>query len=294
MAPKAIIMYTIFTNPRPFKGNFELLQRNAIKSWMNLSAKPEIFLFEDEEKTTSKVAQEYGLKCIDGFKCDEFGTPLLSDVFEKVRQNAKNKIIVQVNADIVLTDSFSKAIEKIAAIMEKRPFFMSGRRWDLDVSEPINFEDSQWQKKIIERAKTKGRLHGLSGMDYWVLPANFPFAIPAFVVGRPGMDSWLVYKSRKAGMPVIDATLIVDIVHQNHNYPQKKKDFFEAEKKMNLKLAGGFLNMMTLREANFLLAEKGLERPEFPRLLFSFFALFLPWRIFLLLKRQWNYLLKKW
>ena len=53
-------MIAIFSSPRPFKGEFNLIQRNAIISWLNLSD-IKIFLFEDEEGTTKKICDEYNL-----------------------------------------------------------------------------------------------------------------------------------------------------------------------------------------------------------------------------------------
>jgi hypothetical protein len=287
-------MITIFSTPRPFKGPFEAIQKNAIKSWLKVCPDCEIILFEDEEKTTSVVAEELGVKCITGVECDEFGTPLLNDVFRKVKDTTKSGIVVQINTDIILTDSFLRGIMQVLDIMKDEPFFMSGRRWDLDVNGEINFNESDWQDESMQLARDKGELHPLSGMDYWVLPLSPPFKIPPFVIGRPGMDSWLVYKSRSLKIPVIDATEVINIIHQNHNYPQKKKPFFEIERKINIKLAGGFINMMTLREANFLLTKNGLEKPKFPRSIFAGLALVYPWRVFLFIKREISYLKGKW
>lgn len=287
-------MITFFSTPRPFRGPFDTIQRNAIKSWIKVFSGCEIILFEDEEKTTCAVARELGIKCITNIERDEFGTSLLSDVFKKVKEAAKFKIIVHVNSDIILMDDFLRAIAQVLDILKDRPFFMSGRRWDLDIKEPIDFDKNNWQEELKEIAKNKGKMCALSGMDYWILPLDFPFEIPPFIIGRPGMDSWLVYKSRYVGIPVIDSTAVVNAIHQNHNYPNAKKDFFEIEKSRNIKIAGGLMNMFTLREANFILTNRGLERPKFPRSIFANMALFYPWRFFLLLKRKINYLIREW
>lgn len=283
-------MVTIFSNPRPFVGPFDTIQKNAIGSWLSLCKDCEIILFEDEEGTTSKVARELGVECVSDVACDEFGTPLLSDVFKKVRERAKNDIIAQVNADIILTEDFFNAIKKVKEILPGKKFFMSGRRWDFDVKDPINFSNPDWQKQLIGEAKESGRLHGPSGMDYWVFPRSFNINPPPFIVGRPGMDSWLIYNIRSMGVPVIDATAAVNIVHQNHNYPGKKKDFFKLERERNLKLAGGFSKMCTLRDADWQLTAEGLERPRFPGRIISLLTLFYPWRLLLSIKRNLRYL----
>ncbi len=280
-------MITIFSNPRPFKDVFYNIQMNAIKSWLNIGSGIEVVLLEDEEKTTSQIAREFGLKCIEDAKCNEFGTPLLSSVFEKVIAHSSNDIICQVNADIILTPSFLNGVKMVKDILGDNNFFMSGRRWNLDFNETLDFSDPQWHVKVFEKAKREGQLHGYSGMDYWMFPKKLDFKVPPFVIGRPGMDSWLVYKSRILKIPVIDATQEINIVHQNHPYPKKSQDYFKVEKNRNLKLAGGLLNGMTLRESNYLLSRGKLIKPSFPRSVFANLALFYPWKILLLFKRKW-------
>ena len=78
-------MITIFSNPRPFNGPFDLIQQNAIKSWKHLNSKVQIILFEDEEGTTKKIANELHVDLITDVKTNEFGTPLIDGVFEKIK-----------------------------------------------------------------------------------------------------------------------------------------------------------------------------------------------------------------
>lgn len=279
-------MITIFTTPRPFHSLFDIIQRNAIQSWLKACPNCEVILFDDEEGTTLKIAEEMGLKCITDVECNEFDTPLLNDVFNKVKKIARHKIIAQVNADIILMSDFIKAVEEVQKVIGGNSFFMSGRRWNLEIQAEINFNENDWERKLRDRIAKEGKLYHLSGMDYWVFPRHFQFNPPPFIVGRPGMDSWLIYKARSLKIPVIDATEVVTIIHQNHNYPQKKEPFFEIEKKRNLKLAGGFSHMCTLRDADWILTPNGLERPGFLRRILSGLSLFYPWRKVLSIKRK--------
>jgi len=274
-------MITIFTNPRPFKGPFDIIQRNAVKSWQKLDPYCQIILFEDEEKTSSKVAKELGVEYIENVKTNEFGTALLSDVFSKVKAMAKHDVIAQVNADIILSQSFLDGVLKVKEIMKDKPFFMTGQRYDFDVEGIVEADED-----FFEKTKKERKLHRMSGMDYWVFPKSFPVVPPDFAVGRPAMDSWLIFESRRKKIPVIDATKVVDIIHQNHNYPAKKKEYFETEKKRNLELAGGLTNVCTLKDANWMFTEQGLKRPFLWRRIFSSLTLFYPWRLLLAFKRK--------
>ena len=273
-------MITIFTNPRPFRGIFDKIQQDAIKSWIAFCPGCQIILFEDEEKTTREVASRYGLDYVGNARCNEFGTPLIDDVINIARKMAKFKTLAYVNTDIILLKDFVSTIEEVRATLKKNEFFIAGRRYNLDIEGNIDLKDPNFEEKILAEVSKRGKLYSFASMDYWVFPRDLDFNIPPFVIGRPGIDGWLVYKSRMMNIPVIDMTSTIIIVHQNHNYPHAKKDFFEIEKQRNLTLAGGFKNMITLREADWVYVNHKLQRPMFPRNILSQLTLFYPWRVF--------------
>jgi hypothetical protein len=281
-------MLTIFTIPKPFKeGHINIIQRNAIKSWLKLTPKCQIILFGDDEGV-AEAAREFNVLHIPNVKKTEFGTPLLDDVFNSARKLADNDFLVYVNADIIFLggDGILKALQSI----NFPSFLMAGRRWDLDIEDEIKFNEAGWENKMRDLIAQKGVLHGFSGMDYFIFPKNLQHNILSFAVGRPGWDSWLVYHMRASRIPVIDATKAITIVHQNHNYSHsiwgKKKRVEGPETKKNIKLAGGFANMCTLRDADWILTKDGLRRPPYPRRIFAELTLFYPWRLFSALKRK--------
>jgi hypothetical protein len=279
-------MLTIFSNPRPFRGRFDFIQRNAILNWKKICPACEIILFDDEEHTSVEVAEELCVQCVTDVECNEFGTPLLACEFHTMRAQAKYPILAQINTDIILTSSFANALAIVLSNLPGRQFFMIGRRWDLEIDGLIDFENNKWEEDIMARVHTSGALHGMSGIDYWLFPRDVPFNPPPFVVGRPGMDSWLVYRARTLRIPVIDATEVATIIHQNHNYPQKKQTFFQIECERNLALAGGYEYGMSLRDADWMLTGNGLEKPKFPRRFYSILSMCYPWRYALSLKRR--------
>lgn len=280
-------MLTIFTIPKAFKGNIRLIQRNAIQSWLKIDPEDEIILFGDDEGV-AETAREFNILHVANIEKTELGTPLLSSAIDTAQKMAKNQILIYLNADIILTSDLISAIKQL-----KEPLFlMSGQRWDLNVDKEIDFNDSDWEDKLKEKAYKTGKLHGPKGMDYFIFPRNFPDIIkmPAFAVGRPGWDNWLIYRTRFLKIPMIDATEAMTIIHQNHDYSHstfgKKGRVSGPEFKKNINLAGGFINMMTLRESNWILTKNGLIKPEFPVSIFADLALFYPWRFVLFIKRR--------
>lgn len=273
-------MLTIFTIPKAFQGKTSLAQKNAIRSWLELFPKPEIVLLGDDPGIR-EAASEFGVRHIPDIKKNKFGTPLLCCVFNDCAKTAKNEIIAYINCDIVLFQDFMEAIQsfkKNSLIM----FLMSGRRFDLDVSEEIDFKNNDVQKGMVNVAK----LHSFSGMDYFVFPKNFPIKMPNFAVGIPGWDNWLVYETHRQKIPFIDATEVVSIIHQSHVPREIRKPSYNEEQEINFKLSGGFINALTLREADWILTKKGLKRTPFPRNIFSQLALFYPWRFLLYMQRK--------
>ncbi len=277
-------MLTIFTIPKPFRGHNKIIQRNAIKSWVKLAPECEIILFGADDGVEA-AAHELGAIHMPTVEKTEFDTPLLSSAFDFAQKFAKNNILMYANSDVIFFQDLIEAVQSI----EKSSFLLCGRRWDLDVKEEIDFKDNGWPDKLLERVKNKGKLHGLSGIDYFIFPRHL-INMPAFAVGRPGWDSWLIYHVRSRKIPIIDTTEAIMVIHQNHDYSHskfgEKKRVGGPEWQRNIEIAGGLSNMMTLRDADWLLGKTGLRRPNFLARIFSILSLYKPWRVLLSIRRK--------
>ncbi|MFZ3148268.1 MAG: hypothetical protein WA137_04440 [Methanothrix sp.] len=254
-------MITLFSTPKPFHGHIGVIQRNAIHSWTLLHPDAEIFLFGDDEGT-AEVAKELGVGHVPDVARNEYGTPLVSDIFEKAQSLASNDIVCYVNADIILLKDFIRAVERVAG---KRRFLMVGQRWNLDLNDPLDF-DVDWEETIKALVSQKGKLFTKSGIDYFVFPRGLFMDIPRFAIGRPAWDNWMIYHARSSRYHVIDATQVVMPIHQNHNYshvPQRKGNTYEGpEAERNRDLAGGSQHIFNLYDVNYLLTKRFL-RPAF-------------------------------
>ena len=191
-------------------------QRNAIGSWLALTPRPEVILFGDDPGV-AEAADELGVEHIPWVEKTSLGTPLFSDALLKGQKNATGSVVVYVNTDIILFDDFTRAIAKV---QEKRwnRYLLIGQRQNWDLKHPINFSDPQWRNKIRDRAKDEGVLASTGAKDYFVFPKGMYEKVPPFAVGRVAFDNWMVAATIIRGVPVVDLTDDVLVVHQNHDY----------------------------------------------------------------------------
>lgn len=257
---------TLFTTPKPFRGHFALIQRNAIESWSRLE-NCEVILQGDEEGTADE-AKRVGATHLPEVARSTSDTPLISALFRNAAAHAQSRFIAYINADILLLPDFLEAFQRIPF----KRFLMVGQRWNLNVTAPIDFSSRDWETNLRATVQTSGILHDATAIDYFVFPKDFCPEIPDFSIGRPAWDNWMIYHARATGVPAIDATGAVTAIHQNHDYshhPNGFKGVYEGpEAKHNLKLAGGWDHIFTLQDTNWKLGKTCLRhaRPSLRRL----------------------------
>ena len=252
---------TLFSLPKPFHGHIDLIQRNAIQSWMRLTPVCEIILCGDDEGV-AEVAKEFGLRHLPDVARNEHGTPLVNDLFEQAERFAPHNLLCYVNADIILMSDFLNGIERVANAFE-RPFLMVGQRWDVDIKTPLEFT-RDWDARLREHVRREGKLHGITGMDYFAFRKGLWGIIPPFGIGRTSWDNWLIYGARQRGAAVIDATPSVMIVHQQHDYGHLAGGEHEAwhgqEAQRNFELTGGVNCLFNLHDATHCLTPSGISK----------------------------------
>jgi len=230
---------TFFSLPKAFRGHFEVIQRNAITSWTRLSPRPEIILFGNEHGT-AEIARQLGLRHVPEVRRSEYGTPLVNDLFEKAQDLAMCSTLCYVNTDILLLSDFMKAVEQVASWRD--PFLMVGRRTNLDLDQLLVLESPDWETRLRVLVRKQGTLGLPVQIDYFVFTRGLYRSIPDFAIGRTRWDNWLIWSARASKAPVADATAVVTVIHQNHDYSHHPKGKawlkFGEEARKNHRLAG--------------------------------------------------------
>lgn len=206
---------TIFAVPKPFKDHEAVIQRNAIRSWVLLDPKPEIILMGNDPGVR-EMALDVGAIHIPDIATNEFGTPLLDDIFRKAWDVAANDILAYVNADIILLNDFMLAAANVANQFPE--FLVIGQRWDLPVWRDIDFRTAGWAEGLKMDIQENGFLHAETGLDFFLHPRGQWRGMPPFALGRTIWDNWLVKRLYEDEVPVIDGTGCITAIHQDHGY----------------------------------------------------------------------------
>jgi hypothetical protein len=253
-------MLTLFTTAKPFQGNNAIIQRNALRSWKNLHPDVEIILFGQDEGAAG-VAKELEIRHEPHTEKNELGTNRVDYIFNRAQEIARHHLLCYANCDIIFLPDFRDALERVK---ERHSRFLAlGRRWDTDITEPLNFEAADWAEKTRRLALMENRQRPPWFIDYFAFSRGlFGSDVPPLLIGRVNWDNWMVWKGIQSGEPVVDVSKVVVAVHQNHDYRHHPKDksgvYSGEEAEYNFRLAGGWNNMRTIADAPLSMSLRGL------------------------------------
>lgn len=251
---------TLFTTAKPFVGHSAIIQRNALRSWSLLVPRPQILLVGDEEGY-EQAATEVGAGRVPDLVRNEFGTPLLSGIFRSGHEHSNGRVLVFLNTDIILPPLFAQAV----AIVERSfpRFLLVGRRVDLDIDQPVIFDDG-WYERLSTRAAADGTARGDLCIDYFAFTRDLFETVPPFAIGRTRYDNWLIWRAAEEGAVVVDASAFVKVLHQNHDYGHMGgliKAWEGTEAKRAEELLGHWSHYHSISHASFMLTASGEPRP---------------------------------
>jgi len=251
-------MLTIFSVPKAFKGHIATIQRNALRSWTLLRPRAEIILFGTEQGT-AEIAAELGLKHIPEIATNERGAPLLSDMFRRVERAGSSELLCYVNADILLPAEFISAVQATQAKFAKS--LLVSKRINIGVTEELDFGDG-WGQRLRSRNDAIGG--DPTAIDVFVFRKCTYAHVPDFAIGRLWFDQWLIKAALAQKLPVVDASLVAPVLHQNHDYNHvaggAEQVWRGAEPRENLRLYGSKPHTYTLLDVTHEIGADGSMR----------------------------------
>lgn len=207
-------MITFFTSLKPFDGTTAIQQRNALRSWRSSVPDCEIIVF-GEVSGDAGVLAEVNANYIPDIACNEFGTPLISEMFAEAQKVGAHSVVCYINGDIILLPDFPAALERLS---KWKTFAAVGRRWDLDWDAPIDRWTEEWTKKIRALLESSGHQHAEVAHDYFAFRRGAIGSLPPFAIGRPAWDNYLIKYLLSHEVPIVDLSKVVKPIHQNHDY----------------------------------------------------------------------------
>ena len=269
-------MLTLFATGKPFRDHSGTIQHNALRSWTLLHPEIEVILFGDDPGA-AEISRDFGLRHEPFVERNEFGTKRLDFMFARAQKIARHPLLCYINCDIILFPEFCRALERVQAV--HNTFLMVGRRWDVDVPQPVDFQEPGAVDGLRQLALRSGVRRGPDAVDYFAFRRGFYAAIPPLVVGRVWWDHWLVWKARQLRADVVDVSSQVIAIHQNHGYnyhPAGAKGVWNDEQALrNYELAGGKWHLYTIADATHILESPG-ERRNWARFLAPYLRILRP------------------
>ena len=180
-------------------------------------------------------------------------------MFQRASQMARHEYLCFSNCDIVLMQDFWTGFQKARAWRDQ--FLMVARRWDTDITEPLPFEEAGWAEPVRRLALTKGFQQTEYWIDFFLFRRGLYLDMPPLIVGHCYWDNWMIWKTLKEGVPVIDGTPFIMPVHQNHGYSaasgRTKGVPTDPLSLINLELIGGLGNIRQIKSSTHILGRSG-------------------------------------
>lgn len=211
-----------------------------------------------DDAGVKEAAEEFGLQYIPKVEKNEYGTPLVSDIFRQAENHSSSKMLCYINADIIMGQDLVVAAKLCLSLWK---FLAGGFRWNLDVLHEIDFSNPTWHKELRVAVDQRGERFVATGIDYFLFSRGLWRAIPPLALGRLAWDNWLLYGVLLNGGKLIDSSAQVLPIHQTHGYSHNfGKDLSSMydgpEAKRNYELAGG--GLFDLDDCRYRLESDGL------------------------------------
>jgi len=254
-------MLTIFTTCKPCNvDEFNIQQRQAMKTWTFLRPRPEVLVMGTDEGT-EEICQEFGFTWVPNVeKTDPGGVPYLDSMFRLADKMADNEHVALISSDIIL---FQPLMDCLKACKAKfKDFCAVCRKKQQQVTEPLDFSSRRkWAGTVTQNL----RWNLITSGDLYMYNKGFWGEIPNFVIGRCACDTWLFWEAARRGQLVdlTDACTIIDYQNQHNHWKTKDSEgntIGEQERLHNISLGEG--KKASIKDANWKVLRKTFEIVE--------------------------------
>lgn len=221
-------LLTLFTTLDSSMENM-YVYNNTLHMWNSFGPHVELLLFSDDTNVTS-YAESLGWKIspILNTACNDTPTPVLKTMFEYATNTSDSYFYGYANADILFGLNFIRTLLEISTtkLFKERQILITGRRIDIGLENKLIRHKHIRTHEQLDEISRYGLFSYGYAEDYFITNRQYSWSrFPNLVVGRPRVDNWLIFSSRKRGVYVIDASATVIAVHQK---TEKRKPKFKS------------------------------------------------------------------
>ena len=207
---KAQPLLTLFTTAIDIDWK-KIIHNNTFRNWALLRPQVTPILYYGSNDTLHQKALYYGWHVIKVPRSNTKGTPILKNMFMETERKFSSHFYAYANADILFDGGLIKTLEKLSYLLQNTSqVLITGRRTNVPVDTSVT--------SLLDILKLK-RGHAPftdNAQDYFISIKNgydWP-SLPNVVVGRVGIDNWLVVNAIVTQKITIDVTETVTAVHQ--------------------------------------------------------------------------------
>ncbi|CAC5361243.1 unnamed protein product [Mytilus coruscus] len=206
---------TLFTTFDPNMEKF-VVYNNTLHNWKLLKPDVKLVFFSDDNKLRTHVKSigwDVTLR-IPHKSCN--GTPVLKEMFLKIKSIFKSKFYAYANADILFDRGLLNTLHYLSKFhrLYYHPLLVSGKRMDFHIDR-LNTERISGYTDIENLIIQSSMSYGFAE-DYFIVNSQFPWKIVSdVVIGRSMVDNYIVYMARKnRNINVIDSSATIGALHQ--------------------------------------------------------------------------------
>jgi hypothetical protein len=134
-----------------------------------------------------------------------------------VAVQGRHDLQLYVNCDILLDDMLLTAMQTARNRFDS--FLMVGERLDLKKNARVDVRQAGWADSLTRLTECEKLVaHGPTGADYFGFVRGMWSDLPAVFMGRAMCDQALLHYALRRRIPVVDATLAITAIHQDHDY----------------------------------------------------------------------------
>lgn len=244
-------MLTFLSSPKPFKGNDKENQYRAIKSWLLAAENVEVILYGDSAGI-EEAGLELKVKVVKEIASSPSGVPYFGAIVDHAAKYGKYDNQVYLNCDILLS-----GIYEASRFIKFPNFLFIGQRLDMSPDVIVEEHPENYKQVVQELFKiNKIKMHGTTGIDYFMFKRNMWKGLQQISIGRGGYDNALLEFCKRHQYSIIDGTLSVIALHQFHDYKHvngnKQFVFYGSEAMQNLSVAGKY-SLLSVSDAEYIM-----------------------------------------